>query len=291
MDSPRLTGSIGPYRIVKLIARTPVGAVGWAVGPDGHEVVLKYCRRPQSDVPERPGHPGHDPAAVRFLREASMLRRLQHPGIVSIVDAGADAELLWLAMAPVAGPDLTAFTTPATRLPPADAVHCIADAAEAVDHAHRHGVLHRDLKPSNIVWADAAPGRRQRAVLLDFGVAFDADASADERTATGVVPGSPAYMAPEQLAGALPSVAADVFALGVTLYELLAGARPWQAGSLGALLRSVAQDPPTPLEGHAHGLPAALVAIVHQCLARDPDARPRGAAALAQALRRVPFPP
>jgi eukaryotic-like serine/threonine-protein kinase len=253
------------------------------VRPHGTPAIVKFSPAPDPDDPE-------GRTLLRFEREARLLQTLRHPGIVQVIATGVHGLRRWLALEAIDGPDLSTFVAPARRLPAGDVARLLAEVAEALDHAHRAGVLHRDIKPANIVLDRAGVaaagvdvrGGIGRARLIDFGIAAD---TAADRTVTGVLPGSPAYMSPEQLAGAEPDVAGDLFALGVTGYELLAGIRPWQADSLGALLRSLARDPPVPLAERRPGLPTGLVAAVHQCLERDPARRPAGAAALARALR------
>ncbi len=296
---------VGPFRLLAPLA-APVPALGangvWRAQreSDGQPVVIKWSAVVGSDPAEdgtvdagrddrdhdnrnheSQSHPGTEPDRLdldRFRREIRLLTLLDHPGIVRLLGSGEHGGRLWLALEAIDGPDLSAFTAPGHQLRPADAVRHIAEVADALDHAHRRGVLHRDVKPANIV----LDRRAGRARVIDFGISTETD---DERTRTGILPGSPAYLAPQQLAGAAPDVAADVYALGITLYELLAGTRPWQAHSLGALLRTLAQDPPTPLSIHVPTLPAEWVDIVHRGLARDPAQRPRRAADLARALR------
>lgn len=149
--------------------------------------------------------------------------------------------------------------------------------AEALAYAHAQGVLHRDLKPANVMVDWAA----DRVTLTDFGLASLADA---ERTRTGLVLGSPAYMAPELLAGQPADASTDLYALGAMAFQLLTGSLPFDAPGLGELLRQVAQQPAPDLAALRPELPPALAALVAQLLAKAPAERPPSAAGVAQAL-------
>lgn len=227
-----------------------------------------------------PAGPGQAEAASAFLAQAAIAGSLEHPGIARVHDAGVEGAVAWLAMEPVAGTDLQRYTQPARLLPAAVVLGLLERVAQALAHAHGRGVFHRDLKPANVIvdWAGDA------VKLVDFGIAH---AEGGVRTGTGVVPGTPAYMAPELLAGAAPDARSDLYALGVMAFELLSGQRPHEARTLGELLRQVAHEaaPPLPRPG---GLPddaAALVAgIVASLLVKPLQQRAADAGTVAQAL-------
>lgn len=223
----------------------------------------------------------------RLHREAELARRLDHPDIVAIYEAGLQGQHAWLVMERVRGVDLSRYTQRHLLLPENLVLRIGARVAAAVAHAHARGVVHRDLKPANVL-VNLAAGQVK---LADFGVARDDDAA---RTRTGMTLGTPAYMAPEQLAGAPASAATDTYALGVMLFELLAGRRPHQASTLGALLQATAHQPPAALARLRPDLPAPVIAAVEQLLARQPADRPTqldawaaSAAALAALMTRV----
>jgi serine/threonine-protein kinase len=224
-----------------------------------------------------PGGADGDAAARRFLQAAQLAQGLHHPAIVAVWGAGVEAGTAWLAMEPVPGSDLQRYTQPQRLLPPPVVVRVLQRVAEGLAHAHARGVVHRDLKPANVLvnWADDA------VRIADFGLAR---ASGADDTATGIVPGTPAYSAPEQLAGAEPDARSDLYALGVMAFELLAGRRPHEAASLGELLRRVAQEPVPDLARLQPATPPALVALVARLLARQPSERPASAAAVAAEL-------
>jgi serine/threonine-protein kinase len=228
---------------------------------------------------------GADPALAaearaRLLREQATAARLHHPGIVRLHDCGESGSLAWLTMELLPGADLSRYTQPARRLPVPVVARLGARIAEALAHAHGAGVVHRDLKPANVMvdWAS------DRAVITDFGLARGSDA---EGTRTGLVLGSPGYMAPELLAGQAPDARSDLYALGVLMFQLLAGRLPFEATGLGALLREVAQTPapdllalvPSPQDP----LLPQLAGWVARLLAKAPGQRPADAATVAAA--------
>lgn len=226
--------------------------------------------------------PGMDPellaeASARFVTETRLAQGLRHPGIARLIRAGRQAGLDWLLMELLPGTDLRRYTAPSRLLPEAVVLDIGARLAAALAHAHAAGIVHRDLKPANVMidW------RSDRVVLTDFGLARAADAA---QTRTGLVLGTPGYMAPEILAGAAPSPASDLYALGVLLYELLTGHRPFEADALGELLRRVASEPAPDLRQRRPDLAPALAAQVAALLAKVPGQRPAGAAAVAAAL-------
>jgi eukaryotic-like serine/threonine-protein kinase len=227
--------------------------------------------------------PGLGPAQVaeagaRFVREAELGRRLKHPGIARLYRVGHDGVLDWLLMELLPGADLRRYTAPSRLLPEAVVLDIGARLARALAHAHAAGIVHRDLKPANVI----VDWRSGRVALTDFGLARAADTA---QTRTGLVLGSPGYMAPELLAGAPPSPASDLYALGATLYELLTGHRPFEADGLGELLRRVAYEPAPDLRSRRPDLPAALAALLEALLAKRAEQRPAGAAAVADALQ------
>jgi len=216
----------------------------------------------------------------RFQQEAQTARRLNHPGIVRILDAGDDAGRMWVAMEPVPGCTLLRYTEKARLLPPPFAVDIAQRLAEALAHAHDAGVVHRDLKPSNVL-VDLPTGIVK---LSDFGIARLDDGA---RTRTGVMLGTPGYMAPEQLAGAAADARADLYALGVLSFELLTGRRPHESHSMGEFLRAVMADPAPDLRRHWPGAPADLAMLLAALLAKSPADRLAGAHDVAEALARV----
>ena len=239
---------------------------------NGREVALKLS----------PLGPVEDSSAAQqaFLQAARTAQRLAHPDIVTVLDAGIDGTTAWLAMEAVPGSDLGAHTRAPHLLPPARVIALAQRVAAALSYAHRQGVVHRDLKAGNVLVDEAT----DTVKLADFGLARTAG---DGQTGTGIVLGTPACMAPEQLAGSLPTASTDLYALGVLLFELLTGRLPHQARTMGELLRQVAQEPAPALASLRPELPPALAQLVARLLAKTPAERPADAAAVAAELQRL----
>ena len=219
----------------------------------------------------------------RLEREIMVTARLQHPHILPLHDSGEADGTLFYVMPFVDGESVRARLLREERLPPADAVAIAREVAEALDYAHRHGVVHRDIKPENILLSEG------HAVVADFGIAhLVSSAVSDTLTQHGIAIGTPAYMSPEQVAGDSDLTgASDIFSLGCVLFELLAGRPPWIGGSPQALMaRRFAENAP-PLWTITSDVPRALDELVQQMLAQEPGARPSGAAVV-QRLARAP---
>jgi serine/threonine protein kinase len=221
-------------------------------------------------------HLTDDPDFVRrFRREARTAAQLAHPNIVQVFDFG-EADSLFIVMEYVDGERLDAVRTREGRLPAATVVTLATQACAALGYAHERDVVHRDVKPANLLLRSDGTLK-----VADFGIARAGDATA--LTQAGTILGSAAYVAPEQARGEPVGPQADLFSLGVVLYELLAGSTPWQVDRL-AQLATIAEAPPPPLRSLAPETPPAVEAAITSCLARDPADRPRSAADLALAL-------
>jgi serine/threonine-protein kinase len=258
----------GRYRLGQRLGEGAAAEVYAAVDlRTGNAVAVKLINLP-TDLPAAE----RSEWLQRLQREADLARRLDHPDIVAVYEAGLLAGQAWLAMERVRGVDLSRYTQRHLLLPETLVLRIGARVAAALAHAHGNGIVHRDLKPANVL-VNLASGQVK---LADFGVARDDEASA---TRTGMTLGTPSYMAPEQLAGAPASAASDAYALGVMLFELLSGRRPHQAASLGELLKATASQAPASLAALRPDLPSPVVAAVEQLMARDPAARPSDLAA------------
>ncbi|MEK8086841.1 serine/threonine-protein kinase [Aquabacterium sp. A3] len=274
---PKVTmGQLGKYVLVRQIGRGAMGAVYLGHDPAiDREVALKTMALAQ----EFSGDDLAD-ARARFLREAEMAGRLQHPDIVSILDAGEVDGLAYIAMEMVEGTDLSAHARPGSLLPLAQLLPVVARVAEALAYAHTRGVTHRDIKPANVM-VDLA---HDTVKVMDFGVARVADAA---RTRTGVVLGTPTFMSPEQLSGQPIDGRSDLYSLGVTLFLLLTGQLPYASDNMAALMRAIGQDTPPNVCTLRPELPAALGDIVALALQKHPGTRYQDGREMAEDLRRV----
>jgi WD40 repeat protein len=273
------------YRAAREIGRGGLGRVTAARDQRlGREVAIKELFEPYGD------------RQARFLREALITAKLQHPSIVPVYDAGYwPSGAPFYAMKLVSGRNLAELidgaSTTSRRL--AYLSNAIA-AVDAIAYAHSQRVLHRDLKPSNII-----VGEYGETVVVDWGLAKPLDAPESDDlaagpyrdtssglTVAGSVLGTPGYMAPEQARGDELDERADIYALGAVLYHLLTGGPPYPDGSVREVLHQVKREEPPPLAERAPDAPAELVTIVAKAMARDPDQRYQRARDLADDLRR-----
>ncbi|MBL1074032.1 protein kinase [Nocardia sp. 2] len=217
---------------------------------------------------------------ARFEREADIAARMRHPHIVPVHDRGAEGDYLWIAMDYVDGCD-AAQLLERGPLPPAVAIDIVAQAADALDHAHTHRVLHRDIKPANLLIATV--NHRKHVYLSDFGISRLMD---DTASATAVR-ASFAYAAPELLTGDPVDERADLYSLGATLYHLLTGRVPFPRRSLAAVMHAHLNETPPPLADHRPDLPATLDEVLHRALSKAPGERFPSGRALAVAARKA----
>lgn len=216
-------------------------------------------------------------ARLRLLREAEAASRIQHPDIVDVYEAGEQNGTVYLAMEFVDGVSLATHTYEGRLLPPRMATEMCARIADALQFAHQHDVVHRDVKPANIFFDH----RSRRIRIMDFGVARFAGSHA---TRTGIVLGSPSYMAPEQLDGRPVTGRSDLFSLGVSLYQLLTGQLPFRSDSMPGLMLAISNHPHPPLSSIRPDLPESLGQAIDRALQKDPEDRFASAAEMALTL-------
>ncbi|AMV37831.1 serine/threonine-protein kinase [Planctomyces sp. SH-PL62] len=264
------------FRIMSLLGEGRHATVYRAFDPTlERQVALKLMRDEA---------PRSSRAQERFLGEARALARLKHPGIVSIFEAGRDGDRLYLALDLIEGRGLSDVLAEG-RLSHRRGAEIVADLAEALAYAHGLGIVHRDVKPAN-VRIDARGGVH----LMDFGIAHrpdSPDAASATTSASGAIVGTPAYLAPEQLAGerreALP--ASDQYSLGAVLYELLCGRPPFDGPASSVLARTAAHEPPCPTAVDLR-VPRPLAEICRRATAKKPERRYASCQDLAADLRR-----
>ena len=218
----------------------------------------------------------------RFHREIRLAGSLQHPHILTVLDSGAAAGRLWFTMPYVEGESLRARLDREGQLPLDEAVQLTSEVAEALDWAHRHGVVHRDIKPENILLTGS------HALVADFGIARPlGESDLGRLTETGIVVGTPAYMSPEQASGErVLDGRSDLYALGCVLYEMLAGEPPYTGPTAQAVIAKRLGDPVPSVRRLRESVPAAVDAAVTRVLAKAPADRFATGAELAAALRR-----
>ena len=263
--------SIGKYQITDLLGQGAMGVVYRALDPLlNRYVAVKVMSQGIATDPE---------LRDRFLREARAAGSLQHPNIITIFDFGETGGSLYIAMEYIEGSDLSQIMERQDPLPLTGKIDIIVDALHALDYAHSRGVVHRDVKPANIrVSTDG------HAKLMDFGIAR---LEKSNLTKSGMMMGTPSYMAPEQITGGNITPATDVFAIGAVLYEFLSNRATFQGDTLHAVLYRVVSEQPPPLREVAASLPISLQPIVDKALAKDPRHRYATAGAMAQDLEAV----
>ena len=218
--------------------------------------------------------------AERFRREARVVAQMDHPSIVPIHDYGDHDEALFFVMPLLEGTTLRGLLA-GGRLPLGDTVEIAIQVAEALDYSHARGVIHRDVKPENVMVGRERGDLRVR--VMDFGLARDLGESRLSHS-EGLLVGTPAYLSPEQVAGAAIDYRSDLYALGVVLYECLVGKPPFE-GTLHVTLDAIANRPPAAFAEHGVELDEELESIVRACLAKRPSDRPATGKELAGALR------
>jgi tRNA A-37 threonylcarbamoyl transferase component Bud32 len=252
---------VGKYDVQKLLGKGSTGTVYLAKDTfTGREVALKTI---EPEVFRDPKF--GEVYRAQFLNEASLAGKLRHPHIVAILDAVVQDDSGYIAMELVTGGDLSQHSKPGTLLPPADVLQIAFKCCAAMDYAYREqGIVHRDLKPANIMLS-----RGTDIKIADFGAAFLKRAEHAQNAAMG----SPYYMAPEQIQGAEPTFHSDIYSLGVVLYELLVGRRPFVAEKLEALIEKILNQAPAAPSALRPQLPRDLDAMVLRALNKDPAQR------------------
>jgi len=267
---------LGRFVVQRELGRGAMGAVYLGMDPQSRrQVAIKTMALTQ----EFSGDQLAD-ARQRFLREAETAGRLRHPDIVTIVDAGEDRSLAYIAMELLSGYDMTRHTRTGSLLPVPQVLHIAARVADALAYAHKHGVIHRDVKPANVMIDPAI----DQVKVTDFGIARVTDAS---KTRTGAVLGTPSYMSPEQLAGRRLDGRSDLYSLGVMLFQLLTGQLPMRGDSMAALMYAIANTPAPDVRSVRPELPQTLAEVVALALEKRPEVRYADGQQLALDLRTV----
>ena len=261
--------NVGRFRITAKLGEGGMGSVWKAEDPLlARPVAIKILPRDLVDS---------DADRRRFLRGAKAASALAHPGIATVFEAGEDASELYLVTECVEGETVAERLTRGP-LEVREALSVAAEVAEALDHAHGHGVIHRDVSSRNIMLTPAG-----KAVLIDFGLALQ-----DQGTTTsGDIKGTVAYLAPEVVLGNSPGTRSDLYGLGVVLYEMLTGSVPFLGDTAAAMLYAAAHNKPVPPSERRAGIDEGMDRVVLQALARDAARRHASGAELAADLRKL----
>ncbi|APV48637.1 hypothetical protein BWI17_02410 [Betaproteobacteria bacterium GR16-43] len=271
MEQPALPEKFGRFRVISELGRGAMGVVYCAGDPSlGRTVAIKTIAL-TGNARERDIH------EARFLQEARAAGGVSHPAVITIYDVGREGDVAFIAMELLEGNELRDLIRWGT-LTPSQAVNIAATVAEGLAVAHEKRVVHRDIKPGNIMVL-----KDGRVKLMDFGIARLHENAV--KTQTGTLLGSPQYMSPEQIAGREVDARADIFSLGVVLYEMLTGAKPFAGEDVSALLFSIANMQAKPPRHLQPTLPSVLDYIVARALKKDPADRYQSAIEFASDLR------
>jgi len=253
--------TLGRYEIEKELGRGAMGIVYLGKDPKINRTVAIKTLQFDTDLPEEE----LKSIKERFFREAESAGALNHPNIIRIYDAGEDYEVSYIAMELLDGDDLKKKCEKGSLFPIREVIDMVAKTANALDFAHAAGVVHRDIKPANIMLLKDGTLR-----VTDFGIARIMSSS---KTQTGTILGTPSYMSPEQISGKKVDGRSDLYSLGVMLYEMLTGEKPFNGDSIAALLFQIANEPtPDPRKINPE-IPECLVKVVYKATAKNSEER------------------
>lgn len=268
-----MTETYGRYEIVGELGKGTMGVVYKAHDPQIDRMVALKVLRPDRVTSKD--------FVARFLKEARAIGRLSHSHIVTIYDVGEDHGTVYIAMEYLQGEPFNEVVK-SGRLSLAESIEIARQVAETLDYAHRQGIVHRDIKPSNIILADG-----NQVKLTDFGIARIEDTSSIHQTQAGEILGTPVYMSPEQVMGQKVDGRSDLFSIGVILYEMIAGRRPFGGNNIAAIFRAITQDHPVPPDQGNPFITKALSEMVLKCLAKPPEKRFQTGREMADALSAI----
>ncbi len=252
---------VGRYRIIKELGKGAMGVVYLAHDPQiGRKVAVKTIKPKEGARPEEVAE-----GKARFLREAQAAGKLLHPNIVTIFDVFEDQGTMFIVMEYVEGILLDHFCVKGRLMQLETALTLVCQGLSALDYAHRHGIVHRDIKPGNMIVVNG-----ESLKVMDFGLAKEADA---HLTQTGMVIGTPHYMSPEQIQGKLLDGRSDLFSMGVVLYEMVTGERPFRGEALSTIIYKILHETPTEPRQLNPDLPETLSRIIQRALNKNPEDR------------------
>ena len=266
------------YRVEEVLGRGGMGAVFRVThSVTGKSFAVKWLL---------PQHHAGQEVAQRFIREAQVAGRVDHPNIVEVYDIGEDRGSMYMVMELLQGESLAAHMARVGRVSASQACQLLIPVTRGLAAAHRSGIIHRDLKPDNIFLSVSTLGE-PRPKILDFGISKMSALATDANpalTREGVVMGTPHYMAPEQLRSHKVDARCDIYALGVILYQMLSGKLPFTGENFPDLMLKIIGEAPAPLAKLAPDAPRDLIAIIETAMARSPEERFDSVAELGRAL-------
>ena len=272
-DSTEARSTVGRYKILGELGKGSMGLVYKAQDPKINRLLaiktICFSDEFEEEVLQE--------IKERFVKEAEIAGKLSHPSIVTIHDVGEDRDLTYMAMEYLAGKDLEKFISMENLLPFNKVLDIVARIADALDFAHKAGVIHRDIKPANIMLINNGAIK-----VTDFGIA---KAISSSRTKTGVILGTPNYMAPEQIMGQKIDPRSDIFSLGVLFYQLLTGKLPFHGDNLSSLLYQITQVKHPPVQNYNPRIPKACGQIIDKAMAKNPEERFRTAGEMAKYIK------
>ncbi len=262
-DLPQPGQRIGRYRVEKLLGEGGMGAVFAATNDvTGRAVAIKWMLPAMARSAE---------AVARFLAEARATARIEHPNVIQVLDVGQDGPAPFLVMERLRGESLGERLERVGRLSVAETLEVMIPACRGIAEAHTEGIIHRDLKPDNIFLCQGKDGSKRAPKVLDFGISkLYEEGSANKLTQTGAIMGTPLYMSPEQISARLdPDPSFDIYAVGVVLYQCLAGYPPFDGDSLFALLQKIGTGDTRPLHVAAPDVPEEVSNVVMRAMHVD----------------------
>jgi serine/threonine protein kinase len=263
---------IGRYQLLKKVGQGAMGVVYKAMDPSIERVVAVKTMSADLDT---------DPELrARFFREARSAGQLSHKNIVTIYDLGEEAGKAYMAMEFLDGEDVKQMITRGARVSIESRLEYMIEVLEGLSHAHQKGIFHRDIKPGNLYITKSG-----QVKILDFGLARMASSDV---TKTGLLMGTPNYMSPEQINGAIIDQRSDIFSAGATFYEMLTGRKPFFSSSLQSTFFKILQQDPEPLEKVDPTIPPEFSPVLLKAMAKDPAARYQSAEEMAEVLERFP---
>jgi len=270
--------TLGRYKIIKEIGRGAMGVVYQGYDPKIDRIVaLKTIRKDRLSESR-----DAEDLVTRFQREIRAMGKLVHPNIIVIYDTGEDEETAYVAMEFVEGDTLENLIQKGIRFPAEKIIDIMEKICDGLEYTHRQGIVHRDLKPSNIMLL-----KEERVKITDFGISKAVGASSSSMTQAGIFLGTPSYMSPEQIAGRKLDGRSDLFSLGIILYQLLTGEKPFFANTISTLMYNIVNRDPIPPSQIDSSIPSHYDEVIAKALAKDADKRYQTAKDFVEDLKRA----